>query len=439
MFISLDGDDYANGRTLGRASPGVLRARIRRVLALQKRQRYPQAVLSARVRDFARLVAKLAPGWLAEVRGIADGSGVAADDLLLINCLPPDFPELPQPSSNCTTFLRIGPKQNLLLKIRDELNQTQAFFIRRSNGLRCQVGQDIGSLGIAHGFNSQAVALANNTGSSTLRVGDRVALNDCQILRFLAERTTSVEDVPRLFERLLSHKAIGGAGMHRGSIFILCDREKGLIVECVADEFTSCLVERGTRVVSNHFLSARGRSWEASPADPNTLLRKQRMEELVRAGGGALALPDLFALTRDRQHAPHALCNDDREHFWMTLSAQLAVIRRDHPGLSVNHVCCGNTANAPFVPIPLATSASFLPLLNGDWYRAADRRYRRFGCGSHMLARLRRFEAQRDYTDRDPVAGYALLTGRPDQAAASTPRGHARTPGRSANPPGRRC
>jgi hypothetical protein len=136
-------------------------------------------------------------------------------------------------------------------------------------------------------------------------------------------------------------------------------------------------VSEGTVVASNHFVSERARAWESRPPDENTLVRKRRMEELLEelpAKPGELDAARVFEMSRDRGTAPHALCNYDLKHPWLTVSAALHVIDRARPLESEARVCCGNTRHSFFVPVPVPVTErrSFLPLASGEFYAAAD-------------------------------------------------------------------
>ena len=47
---------------------------------------------------------------------------------------------------------------------------------------------------------------------------------------------------------------------------------------------------------------------------------------------------------------------------------------------SVARICCGNTRQSVFVPVPFAARESFLPWADGRFWLATDRLYRRLGC-----------------------------------------------------------
>ena len=386
MHVKLNGTSRHNARTLGRAARAVIRRRVRETRAIQRKQRIPDALIDARVSDFARRVRKVSPHWLSDARGLAEGAGLKPDDILMLNCLPPDL--YPPTTNNCTSFVRVGKDQTLLFKIRDERNRVQTFAISKARKWpRYQAGYDLGNLGVAHVFNEHAVAGANNTGSRTDLVPDDPLLTDCHVLRYIAERATSVDAIPSLFECLLDAEVCGGAGPGRGAIFLFADPNRGLILECHSGGYAAEFVDDGLRVVANHFVTREGKTWESEPPGKNTLLREARMRQLLARRDNAPSPLDVFALSRDRKSRPHSLCNDDSHHFWMTISAQLQVIDREHPQQSTNYVCCGNTRHSVYLPVPLAADTNYRPLLDGSFYQCADSLYRQGRSAPRALRR----------------------------------------------------
>ncbi len=392
-FTTINGSAATCGRMLGELWAQTLRKRVAATRRLQKRHHIPDSELSARVRDFRKILRAVAPHWLREAAAICKAAGISTDELLMLNCLPPDFHT--RAGAECTSFLSVGRERNLLFKIRDERNHIQAFYVRDlPHHGRVQAAHDIGNLGVAHFLNSRGLAGANDTGSRTRLVTDDVRLNDCHILRYFAENAKSVSEIPRLYERLVDGGYAGGAGLERGAIYIFVDPDQGLILETVPTECVATFVNKGVRAVSNHFLTPRARQWMSLAPDKNTLLRKKRMDELLVHRNNQPTPAAVFRFSRDRKYLPHALCNDDRVHHWMTISAQLHVIDRHAPGRSMNFACCGNTRHSLFLPVPLSMTASYVPLASGAFYRAADKLYRQHQCSTHMHALQREFESR---------------------------------------------
>jgi acyl-CoA:6-aminopenicillanic acid acyl transferase len=393
MFVNINKDPFQNGVTLGKLSSKVLRERIISMKKIQKQQRISEKIMKARANDFADALKKVAPQWLEEVAGMAKGCSVIFDDILKLNCLPPDF--YPPTGNNCTSFVYIGKDKNMLFKIRDERNHVQQFYTYSvGDCLNIQVGRDIGNIGAAHAFTSDAIAFANNTGSQTYLVDDIPRLNDCHILRYFSENVKKVEDAPKIFEQLADKGLAGGAGKERGCIFMFADKEKGLILETAASSCATTWINKGTKAVSNHFISSKAKKWDAKSPSKNTILRKKRLEELLTKLNDTPSAQEVFNISRDRKNLPHALCNDDKKHFWMTISAQLQVIDKKSPELSKNYICCGNTRHSVYLPFPVDYRKSFKPLVSGQFYKSSNDLYERFTCSNHFKTIQKQFEEQ---------------------------------------------
>ena len=393
MFVRLEGAAYRNGVIIGTASRKVLRQRIRVMRKTQKQKRVPDRIIQARVRDFTRVLRTAVPHWLREAKGLAVGAGVDTGDILMLNCVPTDM-DFPG-GNDCTSFVSIGKDENRLFKIRDERNLVQAFYVNHPRGYKSfQLGHQIGSLGVAHFFNSDVVAGASNTGSPTDFVSDEPKLDGNHVMRVLAETASSVDEIPALMEGLLEQSVLTGSGKDRGTILIFADRHRGLVVEYHSSDYSAKFIDRGTLVISNHFVTKKAQAWESRPPNKNTLLRRARMQQLLAHTGSRPTPQEVFAISRDRKSLPHSLCNDSRRHFWMTISAQLQVVNRHDPDRSVNHVCCGNTRHSVYFPVPVTFRDSFGPMMNGDYYTCTDRVYRKFRCGCGPTPAQTRFERE---------------------------------------------
>ncbi len=413
MFVKLDGNSFSNGKKIGRFSRKAIRDRIHAVCLLKKGKKIPDRLLDARIREFTRCIRSVAPCWLDEVQGMADGAGVKAEDILMLNCLPPGFY---QPGgNNCTSFIIVRPDVIKLLKIRDERNLVQAFMIKDGRDTPAyQLGHDIGNIGIAHFFNQYCVAGATNTGSPSQDVEDKPALNDCHIMRFFAENAKRVADIPALYEELLHKKAVCGTNHERGSIFSGADPEKAILMETNMKTYSvEYPQENSVRVIANHFVTSEAVKWALRPPAQNSMRRFERMVSLLDQTGGNPSPEAVFKLTRDRKNIPNALCNDDRHHFWMSISAQLQVIERNAPEKSVNYICCGNPRHSLYLPVPIREKKNFIPLLNGDFYRKTDEFYSKSHCGKEFRTIQNRFEKkmmQREGDERIYQEAYDLIS-----------------------------
>lgn len=390
-IINLDGNCYSNGFKLGSCWKSFLRKRISNVNSTQKKNNINESILNSRVKAFTGILKSVSANWLEEAKGISDAAGIDLNDYLKINCLPADFFSSAK-AGNCTSFISIGKKHNMLFKIRDERNHIQTFYTNKVGDFYYQSGHDIGNMGVAHFFSSRGLAGANNTGSVTEDITEEPVLSDCHILRYIAEHAASVVEIPGLIEKLMKKGIAGGAGKRRGSIFLLADKKRGIVLECTSKDFTYQFIDSGLFTVSNHFTLPESLKWESEAPDKNSLLRKKRSDELLHGVVSENDLKHIFNLSRDRKYVPHSLCNDDLQHFWMTISAQLQIIDRSNPESSINYACCGNSRHSFFLPFPISETRSFEPFLSGKYYSVSNALYKRFKCDSHMEKLQTQFE-----------------------------------------------
>lgn len=393
-FLRIAGSDDACGLLLGRLQRRVLEERLG-AMREQARRQGLEDVLAERVEAFRERLMAVAPHWLTEARGLAEGSGVDLRDILALNCLPPGFYQR-RTVNNCTTFVSLGERRHALFKIRDTAPATQSFHIQEVSGrVPVQLGRAVGGLGAGHAVTARGLAGACNTGSYTDLVDDAPRLDDCHVLRLLLEQAPDVEAIPECYSRLVAADAVGGAGPGRGALYFFVDSRRALLLEAAGKHFEATFLEEGTHVLSNHFLTERGQRWWSRPPELNTRRRRERLEILLRrAVRPQPESREVFAMSRDRKHHPHSLCNDDRRHFWMTVSAQLQWVDREAPEQSVNWVCCGHTRQSLFVPVPLQEEMSYVPWVDGSFFAAAHDRYRRFRCRPSLGAAQKHFEAE---------------------------------------------
>lgn len=389
MFIKLNKDSFSNGEKTGSLCRKVINNRLKAVYLIKNKKNIS---LNTRIEEFKKNILSVSPHWLSEVNGIAKGAGVKSEDILMLNCLPPNFYK--NSGNNCTSFIIVKPDTVKLFKIRDERNHVQSFMIKNENDLPgYQMGHDIGNIGIAHFFNQHHVAGAINTGSPSLNVEDKPGLNDCHIMRFFAENAKHAADIPILYEKLLAKKVVAGSSDERGSIFICADPEKSIIMETNMKEYSlEYLKEGSSHVIANHFVTKKARKWELRPPNKNTTSRYERMSAMLEKYNGDPSLKEIFNISRDRKNIPNALCNDDRQHFWMSISAQLQVINRASPEKSLNYICCGNPRHALYLPISIQEKENFISLTDGSFYNIADALYHKHYCSNHFRKIQNAFE-----------------------------------------------
>jgi len=397
---SLAGSAEKVGNEYGALIGPALRARLERVRVQAGLKGLGDADVHAKVSAFTDLLAEVAPHWLEEVEGIAAATDMEPVDLLAFNCLPDDFWDVPSAGHECTSYMAIGGAsatgESLLHKNRDERDWLQNVHIKQVEGThRYLAGVDVGNVGIAQFVNEHGLCGANNTGSY-IPVRESIAdgLGDCLVMRLVAERARCCEDALQLIEELIDREVCGGAGPNLGTIYLFADRNRGLIIENTSRHLAYEWIDDGLGIRSNHFVLPEARAWMAREPNANTALRYERACELIRPHEGR-ATSELFArVSRDYSAGPDSICNDNREHFWMTLSGFTHTIRREQTdSLTVTWICNGHAHNACYFPMHLGVRENAADLVSGEHSATSFAAYGEQGSGDHLVVQQDAFEA----------------------------------------------
>lgn len=398
-LITLPAVPYEAGRILGAHWRSHLNVRVRATKARLAQVGCSSGDVADKISSFRALLGRFVPHWLDEARGIADGAGIAEDELLLLNAVP--VPEPRRSQGNCSSFVWVEHEWTALFKIRDEKPHPQVLYAYRTvDGRMIQVGKDIGNLGAAHGIAHGGVAVGNNTGSRVDDIAPDPRLNDCHLLRYVVENARTVDDVEPLIERAFQAGVVGGASVNRGSILLVADAAAAMVAEISGARFATDRVESGRRAVTNHFQLPEAVGWIAEDDGRNSLVRLERLSALLEAAESTTIVEDAIAMSRDRENYPDALCNDDATKPGMTVSAQLHLLKSTGGEPRARTIaCCGNTRNSVFLSIPAGTEEVPASLVAGDVFERANALYRAFGCDDHLARRQRSLEASLASTD----------------------------------------
>lgn len=280
-----------------------------------------------RVEAFRAILEKVAPEWLLEAESFAQDGLL---EYLDFQCRRPE----PEPDTlrdaNCSTLLALGGKARggrpLLLKIRDEAPNPQVMFRQKMDAHHSVLaGTNIGNMGFAQMANSAGLVGGNNTGGPILDNNPEPGLNDCLVLRLIAERCATCREALRLVEQLAADRHLGLAGYARGMIFLLADAgREGMIIECTRTEVYARTFTDGVFLRTNHYcfpeLENHGdRTRFAEASMQSSFERYARMESLA-AKKDPLSAQDLMEISRDQEGA-YPLCQTQSRFPWKTVSS----------------------------------------------------------------------------------------------------------------------
>lgn len=355
--VFLVGNAPEIGALLAQHQGEVLRERVARTLRrAQAMERMD--TLAERAEKVGAAIEAVAPHWLDEVRALSQNTDVEFQHLLALNSLPPDFwgksyepPPLynavtgeivspfeaqgyePLMGGDCTSYFALGEStisgETLFHKNRDERDEVQCLYIKQSDGcLRYVAGGDIGNIGIAHVHNENYWAGANNTGSPLVpgEYEDGV-LNDCHVLRYLAEKCEGLDDIMPALNDLIARKLLGGGAFNHGMIFLFADAVRGLIIECTSRRLAHRWFEGDDMAVrTNHFILPEMQEYALEP-HPGSVLRYERAVELWQAAEGHAGISTCGEIARDRENAPLAICRNPSDEWGSaTISTSTATI-----------------------------------------------------------------------------------------------------------------
>lgn len=313
-----------------------------------------------RAEGFAELLTQCTPHWFKEAEAMAAAAGIDLWPLLAINCLPPHFwgdHYRPAPlddaaateelvnaydaqgidltlGGDCTTFFALPgatlPGETIFHKNRDERDEVQCLYIKQIDGRHRFVGGgDMGNLGTAHLHTEDFWVGANNTGSPVppAEYEDNV-LNDCHVLRYLAERCASLDDIVPAMEELIANRWLGGGGYEYGMILIFADAARALIVEATSRRLAYRWYEEedAMDVRTNHFLLPELQEY-CLPPHRGSQHRLERARELWFPQNGYIGIPSCGEIGRDREGAPLAICRNPSDGLGsVTVSTSTATI-----------------------------------------------------------------------------------------------------------------
>jgi len=359
--VFLDGRADEVGRIQGEWQRAALCERVERTLR-RAHQLQNESVLRERAERFASVLENAAPHWIEEANGVANAAGIEPWQLLALNHLPPHFwgkdyvapplggeilsedlvdiyeaqgVEPGMGGGDCTAFFALGDAsisgETLLHKNRDERDEVQSLYIKRIEGhFRFVGGGEIGNLGTAHAHSENFWAGANNTGSAVLpEEYVDCALGDSHVLRLLCERCASLDEIVPALEEWQSRGWVGGGGFEMGSIWILADAARALIIEATSKRLAHRRFDSQSgamEVRTNHFLLPEMQEFCLAP-HPASVRRLTRAQELWQTQSGIAGIAAAAELGRDRDGAPQAICRNPSDHLGsVTVSTSTATV-----------------------------------------------------------------------------------------------------------------
>jgi hypothetical protein len=304
--VEVEGEPYQLGYAHGRRCADLI-ARFARI-GMPRYLGTPTVEILDELRDplaaYAASIQEAAPHLFEEIRGIADGAGLAFEEALLLQLRPELGYVRRKRSQGCTS---IG--------VRAERSATSAALVAQNVDMPIELGEygivlhlrprsgppilcwTLAGVVGQTGINAWGLGRCGNV---VMSPGWRVGVPTAVLFRLALEQRT-VGDVADLCARLPRAKS---------NNFLLCDRDDR--VECleltVEDQRALEAGPDGVVVHANHYRHPDLVPHDVGPYGEGSRLREKRIGELAGGKVGRIGEDDLRAWLSDHANAPHSIC-----------------------------------------------------------------------------------------------------------------------------------
>lgn len=230
-------------------------------------------------------------------------------------------------------------------------------------------------------------AFINNKGvSGTVNAGEPYpnpykggGLGPGHIMRIIAERASSCEEVLNIIVPILSKPGYYFNSQGNGSIWLFVDKEKGLIIENTARVCAFEYIYNDIAIRANDFilLDRTNAVGNLGRERPGGLVRRERTLRRLQAKKGYITPETIIGAARDWEPAVNVSpwTNEEVEAYLfsnicktITVSGFMGVIQKNYTNLlSYARIMNGHPNNVYSIPIYLGCESLLLPHINGEF------------------------------------------------------------------------
>jgi isopenicillin-N N-acyltransferase-like protein len=335
-LIEVSGSPRERGRQYGEQAVDRIRLGIDHYSSQIASNKITDDDLKALVRKFEPAIDRFDPTYLEEMRGIAEGAGVALETIVLLNARTEilklarrpaaEWAALDEEPDGCTGVVAMPEvtKEGRLIHAQNwdwkaECAETAVVLkIRRDDGPDILTFTEAGALARS-GFNAAGIAITANyleTDRDYQRLGVPLAL----IRRKVLEQKQLAASMHAVYTTLKS-----------AANNIIVSQANGIAIdfECAPDETFQILPERGLIVHANHFQSpvALTKLKDTGIANtPDSLYRDLRVRALIEPHLGNVTRDVVKNALFDDFETPWSVCRPPRKNLSSNLSATVAMI-----------------------------------------------------------------------------------------------------------------
>jgi len=321
-ILDLPGEPYAAGHTHGRQAGALIAANLDIYFdRFQREARLSPADVRARARPYLRVIQAAEPAYAEAMRGVAEGSGLATEDIAVLNAryelIYSQYATINRargvhaPAGGCTA-LAVTPQASAdghlwLGQNWDWFPQVRGVVLRqrRADGLTVAAFTEAGIVGGKIGMNSAGLGLVINGLLSNRDDWTRLR-TPFHVRTWKVLHTTALADAVRVIsgdERACSANFLLGQANGRAEV-----------VDIEAAPHATCALtpSGGLLAHANHFVDPGALEiWQPLAEEKtSTYQRAARMRQLLEAGrrAGTLHAQGLMAILRDHEGHPDSIC-----------------------------------------------------------------------------------------------------------------------------------
>jgi isopenicillin-N N-acyltransferase-like protein len=336
-FITISGTPYERGKSYGAAVADRVAKSAGLYGSTLEDLGFQGAAKTKLIGDFAREIEAFGSHYIEEMRGIAAGSGVPFEDVVMINARTEivakarrerELSATPEADleDGCTGLL-VMPERSANGQLlhaqnwdwRAECAETSIVLrVRQENGPDFLTFVEAGGLARS-GLNAAGISITANYLES-----DRDYRQSGVPLALIRRKVLEQEHVALAFKAVATTAKACSNNMTIGSA-----EGFGVNVECAPDEAFPILPDDGLIVHANHWVSpiALGKLKDTGrPQLPESIYRDWRVRRLLEAAGRKLSVADIKAALFDDFGTPYSVCRPPRPGSHNNLSATVAMV-----------------------------------------------------------------------------------------------------------------
>lgn len=316
VTVVLKGTHFEIGKQYGEQAKDEIKSNLEFLKKGFEAKEVTQQQLADATKALEETLSKEAPHMIEEMKGMAEGSEISYEDILVLNAQA-----YVKQTEGCTTILATGKATKdgkvYFQKNRDASRLNQVVMqIQPDEGYKLTVIADAGFVGVAMGINEKGLATGNNY-LPTWDVDQSVGNLDNFIMnRLILERAASVREAAELIESL---------PRLMGANYPIADKEEAAHVETSHSGVAVKWVVDEAIAHTNHYILPGMEKYNLEQIGESSKKRLERANELLKEDFGKLDIHRIISISEDHDESepnPNNWIDRNPENIYMgTVSA----------------------------------------------------------------------------------------------------------------------